>query len=462
MSIDFATRFTALTLGLVLLTAGCSGSPPDSDQPSGSAAPVAAVAPDFDADGIADVVAGVGESPARATVVYGSGRTQDLRRADLDGIDSASFAAALLARDLDGDGHTDLVIGDPGPAVAAAVFVVPGSSSGLDPTRARTLPAPAGVAAFGAALAVADAPQRTLAVGAPGDADGAVGGAVALWSLGADGSPSGDPRIVTQESLGVAAGKAGDQFGVTLAATGGWLAIGAPRSDTGGVRDSGSVVVIDLTASLQRSWLLAQGAEAVPGTAQAEDRFGFALTAADGWLAVGVPMDDEDGRDAGLVQPFRLTAEGPVAEDQLLPGDLGTGDPAGRLFGLSLAMARPCAGTTGLVIGAPGTTVGGTNAAGAAWLIALGDADCTPRELVEGGVLGGTATEMASLGRAVSMLTGPGSGPDTVVLAAPGNAEEAIPGRVLTLAAPFAGPAQIELDGLRLAEEGVLTLASTG
>ena len=106
-------------LGLALL-AGCT-----SDSPEPSPAPrttdaTSKAAPDFDGDGRADLVVGIGEAPSRVTVQYGSGATQDIRRADLDDVESATFGRSLLARDLDGDSHTDLVVSDPTPGGTAA------------------------------------------------------------------------------------------------------------------------------------------------------------------------------------------------------------------------------------------------------------------------------------------------------------------------------------------------------
>lgn len=480
-------------IGLTLVVAGCTGTgDPEPGEPSTPAASTSTATPDFDGDGAADLVAGIGEAVGRVTVRYAGGRTQDLRPADVHAADSPGFGRAILARDLDGDGFTDLVIGDPGQVDAPGVFLVPGSAAGLDPTKAHSVTAPSGLVGFGGALAVVESPSTVLVVGAPGDGqplpagpapsptapeNRVVGGAVATWSLDPDGAPTGDPRVLTLDSDGFPGGKAGDAFGGTLAATGSWLAIGAPRRDAGGTRDAGSVFALDLSTDPGQVHELGQGRDGAGGTPQAEDRFGFALAAGHGYLAVSAPMDDEDGRDAGAVQPYRLTAQGPVAEEAVLPSGLGASAPAGGLFGISLATARPCPGVDGLVVGAPGTAAGGVSTSGAVWLVPLARAadsssasgasdpagsGCSARELVEGGALGGSPVEMASLGRAVSAWTGGAGGPDTVVLAAPGVAEESIPGRVLTLAPPFTGPAQTALDGIRLHEEGVLTLSPAG
>ncbi len=162
------------------------------------------------------------------------------------------------------------------------------------------------------------------------------------------------------------------------------------------------------------------------------------------------------------MQPFRISEEGPVALDPIRPKDLGVDQPGGILFGFSVAMAQACAGTPGVLVGAPATSSGGMTGTGAAWLVPLDDGACAPRALVEGGALGGTPTEMASVGLAVSAQSAGGDAPDTLVVTAPGNSEEGVGGRVLLLDPPFDGPAQVALDGLRLHEEGTITLSPSG
>ena len=62
----------------------------------------------------------------------------------------------------------------------------------------------------------------------------------------------------------------------------------------------------------------------------------------------------------------------------------------------------------------------------------------------EGGILGGKPTKWASVGKTVGMLrSASGSVADTFVLAAPGETEESVPGRVLTLTPPHTGPAKV-------------------
>ena len=187
-----------VAVGLCLALAGCTGSGPSPEESPTVASPSASSPrlPDFDGDGAADLVAGIGEAQGRVTVRYATGRTQDVRRADLDGAASATFARAILARDLDGDGFTDLVVSDPGSEAEAAVFLVPGSPTGLDLASAHSLAAPAGLASFGTALAVVDSPATLLAVGAPGQGAGSYGPPAAPWRPG--GSTMPGSRSVTR------------------------------------------------------------------------------------------------------------------------------------------------------------------------------------------------------------------------------------------------------------------------
>ncbi len=459
-----ARTSAAAALGLALLV-GCSSGTPEPDPsttgPSGSTDTTAST-PDFDGDGSADLVVGIGEAPSRVTVQYGSGTTLDLRRTDLDGIASNTFGRALHARDLDRDGITDLIITDPTPGGAGLLFVLLGSAEGLDPSSVRTVTAPSGVASFGASVALVESPSLVLAVGAPGDTGAdRPGGSVVTWTLGDDGLPEGDAIVLTQDSAGMpGGGKAGDGFGTTVAATGSHLAVAAPRRDTNGVRDSGAVFVVDQPTGTPSVHELAVGVGGVPGEAKAEDRFGFSMTAGDDYLVVGSPMRDEGAQNNGVVHPFRLGSGAPEVLDAIRPMDAADAATQGLLFGFSVAMAHPCVGVPGVLVGAPAAATGDVPLTGAAWLIPLAEG-CTARKLVEGEALGGSPTEMASLGLTVSASTARAGQADTLMLAAPGNSEEGVAGRVLVLDpdSDYSGPARAVVTDLRLHEEGAITMS---
>ncbi len=227
----------ALISGCAAVAPSASASLPGTPSPTASAA-----SPDFDGDGRADLVVGVGATTPRVSVVYGSGRSQDFTRADVDGASSYGFGRALLARDLNTDGYTDLVVSDADESFGQppGLFFVFGSASGLQPGKATRVAA-TGLAG-GGALALVTAPTLVLAAGAT-DVDGD-GGAVLLYPLGVDGLPSGDPTRLAQGSGGVPGpGSAGDAFGTTLAASGSLLVVGAGkgrREGAGRRRDRGA------------------------------------------------------------------------------------------------------------------------------------------------------------------------------------------------------------------------------
>ena len=449
----------------VLMTAGCSGIP------SGEATPTprpTMTLPDFDGDGSADTVAGLGESQGRVVVQYGVARDQQIRRSALDGEESASFGASILAHDLNDDGLTDLVVGDPGPDADPTVWLIPGSKDGLDLAAATTVAAPSGVGGFGSALAVVAGAIPRLAVGAPHDTKAAPGGTVVLWQLGSDGKPEGTPTLLTQKKAGIAEkARAGDSFGASLASSGHWLAVGAPRKDVSGVRDAGVVAAVNLSRPDTPVGVeLGLGLAGTPGAPEAEARFGLSLAAGStgdqAFLVVGAPLQDAGGPNTGSIQIYTLTDDAVTSDRAMSAASLGDGITDGGLFGFDLAMARPCEGVPGVVVGMPGAPAGTTPGAGAAWLIPLiAQGGCTPQKLVVGGAIQGEPSEGAQMGRAVAALNGGSGGPDSLLLAAPGNAEEGVGSVVLVVRPPYRGYERVAVSGIRLSEEGVITLSPT-
>ncbi|MFE2021749.1 VCBS repeat-containing protein [Streptomyces sp. NPDC059499] len=129
------------------------------------------------------------------------------------------------------------------------------------------------------------------------------------------------------------------------------------------------------------SMQLSQETPNVPGGAEPDDRFGFSFAVydadADGCsdIAVGIPYEDlaaEDLtiRDAGLVQIIYGSAAGPgggkaVKEHSQGPtASLGGGRETGDWVGYALAGGKTAAGTSYLMIGAPGEALGTVEDAG--------------------------------------------------------------------------------------------------
>lgn len=244
--------------------------------------------------------------------------------------------------DFNGDGFADLAVGAPRDSVGTAaeagvVNVIYGSATGLAADGDQVLRQGAfGVpdAAetgdhFGRALATGDFDQdgfSDLAIGAPhedigGQADAGV--VVVLY-----GSPGGLAAVGAQRWQEGAGGIwdtaiSGDQFGFALAAgdfSGDGhddLVVGAPFEDIGARTDAGAVFLLlggaDALTPTGGMWW--QGR--VLGTAEAGDRFGFALAAGNFGnsfqedLAVGVPGEDVGSvADAGQVNIVNGSASG--------------------------------------------------------------------------------------------------------------------------------------------------------
>jgi hypothetical protein len=207
-----------------------------------------------------------------------------------------------------------------------------------------------------------------VAVGLPG-ASGAAGAVEVLLTNG------GTQRVVR---LTAPEARGGDRFGAAIAEVSAFraagdedrcslLAVGAPGRDAAGRSDAGAVLVYRYDAS-QRQFVLVrefrQGADGVPGTAQAGARFGAAVAAAfhsgagpdkTTRLYAGAPGTDVAGAaDAGGFAGFEL--DGATAVNGRFVRQ-GAGAPgaaeAGDAFGSALAVARGDA-----LVGAPGENRG--------------------------------------------------------------------------------------------------------
>lgn len=246
---------------------------------------------------------------------------------NLDAGDRFGAAVAVLG-DVDGDGITDLAVGAPGDdddsADTGAVWILFMNSDGTVRTEQKLSFDTGGLEAqlqsgdaFGSAVANINDLNgdgvTDLAVGAPGDDDGAVdAGAVWILFLDADG------RVVDEQKLSAEDGDfegdlgSGDAFGQALANIGFLdgdsitdLAVGAPGDDDGGI-DSGAVWLLFYGGDgkvnhAQKLSPLEGGLEA---TLAAGDGFGSAVTgignldaehATD--LVVGAPFTDDDDNE---------------------------------------------------------------------------------------------------------------------------------------------------------------------
>jgi FG-GAP repeat len=371
---------------------------------------------DFDNDGFTDLAVGMPgygrysrDDHIGAVRVY-YGEKLGLRYADTqiftgDDLDDY-FGSSLAVGNFNGDEYMDLAIGAPQGGLIGFYYpgwirVLYGGEEGLSLTGADTRSqASVGIPgepelgdAFGFSLAAGDfgfGPEDDLAVGVPGENNGAGAVNIIYGSQSSHGLTDANAQLLQQGADGMAgAREVNDYFGWSLAAADfnlnghADLAIGSPGEDIG-LMNVGLVHVVyggpnGLDTYFGQAFGQDWGEFDLAGSAAASDHFGWSLaagnfgqdSAAD--LAVGVPGDVVNGRRAGAVNVIygafflRLTA----TKNQLwAQTDAGSGDLLGAsedgdLFGGSLSAQNVGFGSRAdLVIGVPGEGVSGTVHAG--------------------------------------------------------------------------------------------------
>jgi hypothetical protein len=366
-------KLIAFAVSLALLLAMAAH--PLSGRAEGAPRPLA----NFNGDAYADLVIGVPDEDVSGAidsgyvnVLYGTsawlddannqGWSQDSTDVINTAEDDDQFGSRLAVGDFDGDGYMDLAVGvqyEDNAAVhdTGAVNILYGTAAGLTALNNEVFfQGSAGILddfeaddCFGFALAVGDFDgdgYDDLAVGAPYEDIGSAidAGAVNVLYGSATGL-GGDNAFWHQDVTDVAgAAESDDSFGYALTAADfdgdGYsdLAVGVPYEDIGSVGDAGGVNILfgstlGLIASRNQFW--SQDDSGVSDTAEANDGFGRALTAADfdgdGYadLAVGVPYEDIgspviDG--AGVVHILYGSPSGPATAtgDQLWHQNVGS------------------------------------------------------------------------------------------------------------------------------------------
>ncbi|PRY28233.1 FG-GAP repeat protein [Pseudosporangium ferrugineum] len=334
---------------------------------------------------------------AAGAVIPGGSGASGARGASAQGSALAPDAAAVAGctggadSDFNGDGLSDVVIGDPDAAVGAqqkagTVTVSYGGSGTIQVLSQGVSGVPGGPEAedqFGFALATYDVNRdgcTDLAVSAPfesvGDKSGA-GGVTVLYGAPAGLSKGPAGLWIDQNSAGWGnSAAANDWFGYALAAGNtasgeGFLAVGVPGEDFDAAFNAGLVhyqrgsAVVNLYAG--------HGAK---GVLETDDRLGSLLAASPYHLAVGSPGEAiGEVTWAGVTVLYThdivdglLKTVGVVGENASQIGvDPQESDHLGKSVALAPYRAPGAAAgtvTSVLAVGAPGTDVGGQQDAG--------------------------------------------------------------------------------------------------
>ena len=289
------------------------------------------------------------------------------------------FGVSLAAANFGKSTHADLAISVPSEGAGSipetgGVHVLYGSPSGLTAAGSQFwtqnstgIPDEAEAGdQVGRSLAAANFGKSThadLAVGVPDEDAGSTRGTGGVHIIygSVNGLTGTGSQFWTQNSSGIfGEAEAGDLFGQSLAAanfgksTHADLAVGVPLEDAGSAVDTGGVHVIygsanGLTGTGSQFWT--QNSSGIFGEAEASDRFGRSLAAANfgksthADLAVGVPEEDAGSAvDTGGVHVIYgsangLTGTGSQFWTQNSAGILDEAEPD-DLFGLSLAGAN--------------------------------------------------------------------------------------------------------------------------
>jgi uncharacterized repeat protein (TIGR01451 family) len=357
---------------------------------------------DFDGDGFTDLAGGASQgyrghtSVGAVGVLYGS--AAGLNRDRWQYMDEATpgiaatprqfegFGNAVAAGDFNGDGRDDLAVAafeESNPHALGAVFVIPGSPSGLLPSKAKefsgaTPGMPHGDASyFGFSLAAADFDldhHDDLAIGTL--TGGADPGAVFVLRGSSTGLTTKGSRRIDEDTPGVPSTLgANESFGVSLAA-GNFgrtahpdLAVGASGENGG----RGAVFVLFGSGAGLTGTGAQEFTEHTAGVAGADTRnasFGLGLAAGNlngtgqDDLAVEVPYDGSGAVTTLSGGPHGLRAAG---SRQFKAGVGGVPGPGGKDAEFGLRMAVIDVGKGGqddLVVGAPYQKVGTQEGAG--------------------------------------------------------------------------------------------------
>jgi hypothetical protein len=377
---------------------------------SASAVGGSGIVSDFDGDGRADQPIGTPGDSVGAHLAAGSVTVLYGGNSQLDGIGSATpqkftasttgvagragdgyrLGAWIAPGDFNGDGYSDVAIGEPGARVgtharAGAILVLYGSASGLSAAGSqlwtlRSLGVAASSASrdlFGTSIAAGNLNGDAFAdvvVGIPNKAVGGYAGAGAAATIYGSGSglTATGAHYATESRMNVLRNSAqGEHFGSAVAA-GNFdglgaeeVAIGAKGELVKGASAAGAVVVTSGTFTGRRAWT--EASQGMSGGPKANDHFGQALTVGDmdnsgqDDLVVGEPgwWPDASTMNGGAVRALYGSSTGLVAAGNQFfsqddpPGIVGHVEAGDRFGGVLSSGDYNDDGNDDLVIGVP-------------------------------------------------------------------------------------------------------------
>ena len=167
--------------------------------------------------------------------------------------------------------------------------------------------------------------------------------AIAMCGLANAATFAGTTECTPQQTAKLTAddGASQDQFGYSVATSGGIAVIGSHRDDDNGDY-SGSAYVYELQGD--GTWQ--QTAKLTADDGASDDHFGISVATSDGIAVIGAYADDDNGSDSGSVYVYELQGDGTWQQTAKLTADDGG---SGDYFGISVATSGGIA-----VIGANG------------------------------------------------------------------------------------------------------------
>jgi hypothetical protein len=298
-----------------------------------------------------------------------------------------TFGTSLSAGDVDADNYADLVVGDPGsPGTSTSmgdVTAIKGSKKGLGKSFVLPSGDPVSDGGFGTSVVLADVNgdgHKDIIVGEPGGGPTLPGGvsttAGDVQEFLATKTGFGDPKTFLGSTLG-AAGNLGDSLAGGDINGDGFADIvaGAPQATVSGQGLAGKVAVLygakHGLSGATKSRVLSKATAHVSGNAVSTDRFGLSVAIGDltadhrGDVIVGVPGGTAGGQPAaGQVYVFRGTKSGVTTIKSEVISQASAGVPGNPVSGAELGSAVTTIGASGaahreLVIGMPAMHGGG-------------------------------------------------------------------------------------------------------